>query len=136
MKDIIKAKISQLYNQNRVKKYEITHEGLLRFSSVKPRAQELFIDLLNYTSNTMSLDSVIIQKTYQELNFSSFGNFHRYRKELVDRELIFCQGNCYYINPIYVNYYSRRQQEFLFGLFKLKKNIKVKMNKPRLIKVI
>jgi hypothetical protein len=91
MKDIIKAKISQLYNQNRVKKYEITHEGLLRFSSVKPRAQELFIDLLNYTSNTMSLDSVIIQKTYQELNFSSFGNFHILSGQLLLHKSHLCQ---------------------------------------------
>lgn len=135
MNNIVKLKTTQLYNQGKVKKYEITYEGLLRFISVKPRSQELFLDLLNCITHHSNIDAVIIKRTYKELGFNSFGNFSKYRKELIDVQLIYFEENSYYVNPLYVNYYTRRQQAYFFGLFKIKKNIKVKMNKPKLVRV-
>ncbi len=136
MINIIKLQTTRLYNQSKVRKYEITHEGLVLFASIKPRAQELFIELLNRIRYNIDISSILIECTYKDLGFNSRRNFLRYRQELIECEFIFVKKNTFYINPLLVNYYTRRQRDYFFNLFSIKKNINIVMNVPKLIKVM
>lgn len=135
MKEIIKRQTSILNNQTKTRKYQFTHEGIIRFASVKPRAQQLMITLLECIGYNTDINAVIIQKTYKDLGFNSFANFQKYRDELVNADLLFFDKKEYYVNPVHINYYTRRQKDHFFSLFNLKKQQKVVMSIPTLVKV-
>lgn len=135
MNDIIKFYTKKLYRQSHTKRYEITHEGLELLFSLKPRSQELFLDLLQRIGHSNTFDDILIECTYKDLGFNSFGNFSRYRSELASRKLLFFENNKYFINPAYVDFYTRRQKEFFLKLFNIKKTINVTMKVPPRLKV-
>ena len=125
-----------LYKQTNVKKYTITHEGLELLISAKGRSQELFLDILYRIGYENKLDAIIVECNYKDLSFKSHSNFRKYRDELVQRDLLFYEKNQFYVNPIYFNFYTRRQQNFFFKLFSIKTEIKVLMKEPVLLKVM
>lgn len=136
MNKIVRKQTALLYNQKGVRKYEFTMDGLIKFSEIKPRSQQLLIDLLAFVGHNCSVGDVIIQVTYKDLAFTSFANFSKYRQELIDSRLLFYKDNVYFINPCYINYYTRRQKEYFLKLFKLKKEIPVTMTDPKLFKIV
>ena len=78
------------------------------------------------------LESITIEVSYQDLGFKSFPNFSRYRNELISERLLFYKDSMYFVNPCYINYLNRRQQDYFFKLFKLKKSKPVRMLDPKL----
>lgn len=136
MKKIIKLQTTRLYNQSNIRRFEFTEQGLSLFISVKPRAQELLLDLLTLVSRNIDIDSVVVHINAKDLGFSSNSNLRKYRNELIERGLVFYDNNDYYINPVHINYYTRRQRDYFFRLFRLKSDIKVTMNNPTLIKMV
>lgn len=133
MLDIIKRQTTTLSKQSGIRKYEITKDGLSKLISVKPRAQKLLIDILNRTTSQNSIDAIVIEMTYKDLGFKSYSNWKRYKNELIIQRLLFEDGNKYYVNPCFINYYSRRQKDFFFRLFNIKKNLVVM--KPPALKI-
>lgn len=132
MKSTIKQRITYLFKQKNVRKYSITHQGLLKFSTIKPRSQELLLQLLELIGSSSSINSITIEVSYKDLGFKSFSNFIRYRNELTEQRLLFYRNNVYFVNPCYINYLSRRQTEYFYRMFKLRKSNEVVMNIPTL----
>ena len=97
---------------------------------LRPRTQELLLDILNLIGRSSDVNSVIINLSYDELGFKDRSNFSKYKKDLIDEKLLFQKGQEYFVNPCYVNYYTRRQQDYFFKLFGLIKT-KVTMNEPK-----
>lgn len=136
MNRIIKRQITNLYNQSKIRKYKITHDGLCLIIKLKPRAQELLKDMLMLLKNNCDYESLIFKVSYIDMHFDDYSNFAKYRNELVKSRLLFYKDNNYYINPCYINFYSRRQTSFLFGLFKLKTERKVIMTDPTELRLV
>jgi hypothetical protein len=136
MKSIIKKRIGFLYKQHNVRKYEITHLGLVRFSSLKPRSQVLLIDMLSLIKTSLDIEQIVFKINWKDLGFNSRQNFYLYRDELIKEHMLFCKNGDYFVNPCFINYLNRRQRTYFFNLFKLKQIEKtVKMNPP-LFKVV
>jgi hypothetical protein len=132
MRSIIKKRIGFLYRQHNVRKYEITHVGLVRFAKLKPRSQTLIIDMLSLIKPSLDLDHIVFDINWKDLGFNSRQNFYIYRDELIKENMLFMKNNRYFVNPCFINYLNRRQRTFFFGLFKLKEQEnRVTMNPPR-----
>ena len=126
----IKTRLNQLFKRTSVRKYEITHQGLLIFTNLKPRSQKLFVQLLNEIKFDCNINAIIIEKTHKELGFDSFSNYSKYKQELVDNKLIIYERNSIFINPMYVNYFKKRQLDYFYAMFEIRKDIKVRMEIP------
>ena len=131
----IKLQTSRLYAQKSTRSFNISLNALSEFTELKSRSQQMLIDILSLVGFESNIDSLTVEISYQELGFSSYSNMRKYRKELIDKRWLFNNKNEYYINPCKINYYTRRQQQFLFGLFKINKN-KVVMNEPKIIRMV
>lgn len=136
MKNIIRKKTANLYLQKGVRKYEFTLDGLNKFVSLSKRSQQIIVDILHYVGYKYTIDSITVEISYKELGFKSYSNLRKYRKELVDSELIYHDDNKYFINPCYINFYTRRQKEYFFKYFGIKKDTPVVMNDPTVIKFV
>jgi len=133
MKNIIKRQIITLSKQKNIKKYSITHDGLCLILKLKPRAQQLLLDILSKMETANSIESLTVSLNYHDLGFDSCSNFRRYRNDLIQCRLIFYKDNLYYINPCYINRHTRRLQEYLFRKFNLIKSKPVVMTDPALM---
>lgn len=111
-----------LYNQ-KGKKYTITHDGLVRFNELPTGSRELLLKLLTLIDHKCDVESFIFKVKIQEIGYSDHSNFYRARKPLIDREFIFCENGKYIVNPDMINYYSRRQLDYVYKHFKIKKEI-------------
>ncbi len=136
MLNIIRTSTRLLHKQSNTKKYSITHDGLELLVSSSKRSQELFLDILYRIEQSNQIDAIIIKVSFKELGFNSYSNLRKYRNELTDRDLLYYEKNQYYVNPVYFNFYTRRQQNFFFRFFNIKKDIKVKMEKPCVLEVV
>lgn len=135
MNRTIKRQISNLYKQTNVRKYSITHEGLHIIFKLKPRSQQLLKSMLGLLQNNCKYESLTLEISYYDMGFDDQSNFIKYRNELVKSRLIFFEGNKYFINPCYINFYSRRQTEWLFGLFSLTTVKPVVMTDPTKLRI-
>ena len=123
MKKTIKAQTRRLFNQKNVRKYEFTQDGLQRFIALRPRAQQMLVDILNYIGHETSLEALVVNLSSFELGFNSTTNMISYRNELIENRFVFYDRKYgYYVNPCFVNYYTRRQKEYLNVFFSIKKN--------------
>lgn len=130
MLKIIKEQTKRFFNQQTdIKKYTITHAGMEIISSLTSNELKLFTHLLNFTNNNPDISGVIIECSYKSLGFNDFSNFNKCRKKLMQTRLIFYDKNEYYINPVYVSYYSTSQKNFLKRLFNYSKPKKTNIKK-------
>lgn len=136
MERIIKRQITNLYKQKRVRKYSITHEGLCLFIKLRPRTQELLKDMLLLLQNNCDTDSLTLNISSFDMGFDDRSNFSKCKKELIKSRLLFFKENEYFINPCYINFYSMKQMNFLFGLFKLKSTKRVIMTDPKYLRLV
>lgn len=136
MNSIIKRQISNLYKQTKVRKYTITHEGLVLIFKLKPRSQELLKNMLSLLQNNCDYDSLTLEISYYDMGFDDQSNFIKYRRDLIKSRLVFFKNNRYFINPCYINFYSRRQTQWLFGLFKLTSVKEVVMSDPTKLRLV
>ena len=132
MKNIIRQRVTYLFKQKNVRKYSVTHQGLLKIIALKPRTQLLLADMLALIGSSSSITALTIEVNYKDLGFRDFRNFSRYRNELIDERLLFFKDNVYFVNPCYINYFTRRQKDYFFKLFKLKSIKPVVMSIPKL----
>ncbi len=130
MKDIIRRRTTSLYKQKKVKRYVITELGLTKLLSLKPRSQQLLLDIIKRINQGYTIDSLIVKVSHTELGFKYYANFQRARQGILDQYLMYYKDGMYYVNPCYINYYTRRQSECFFKLFGLKKDISVIMLDP------
>lgn len=136
MLKIIKEQTLRFFNQKpTIKKYIITHAGMKLISTLTPNEMKLFINLLNFSNNHSDISGIIIEHSYNELGFNDFSNFNKCRKNLQKTRLIFYSKNEYYINPVYVSYYTTSQKNFLKRLFNYKTTKKIP-NKNISLKII
>ena len=129
---IIKKQTTLLYNQTNVRKFEITEAGLSRIFAVKPRAQQLLFDILVHIGYRTTIEDIIVKMTYRELGFNSYQNWKRYKNELVEQDLLYEEDGEYFVNPVFINFYTRRQAQFLFNWYGVKKQERVTMTIPKL----
>lgn len=133
MLKIIKEQTKRFLNQaNTIKKYVITHAGMEIISTLTPNESKLFLKLLNLSNQNADISGIVLECTYSQLGFNDFSNFNKCRKSLQETRLIFFEKNEYYINPVYVCYYSTSQKNFLKRLFNVSKTKKIKLNKVSL----
>lgn len=133
---VIKRQLTSLSKQKYIRKYSITHEGLRILFSIKPRSQKLLLELLLQVSNSSDVDSMTIKSDFIQLGYSSSSNFYRDRKELVKSRLLFYENEEYYINPCYINFYSKRQMDYFFTFFKIKEKKRVTMIDPTSLRLV
>lgn len=129
---IMKQRFSYLYSQKNLRKYEITHLGLIRFSKLKPRSQTLLIDMLSMIKMSLDLDKIVFSGTYKDFGFKSRQNFYVYRDELIKEHMLFYKDDRYFVNPCFINFLNRRQQTFFFNMFGFKTKERVVMTPPSL----
>ncbi len=130
MKDIIKRRTTSLYKQTKVKRYVITELGLTKILSLSPRSQQLLLDIIKRINQGYTIDSLTVKVSYVQLGFKNYQNLHRARKEILEQYLMYYKDGMYYVNPCYINYYTRRQSEYFFKFFGLKNDIAVIMLDP------
>jgi hypothetical protein len=130
LKDIIKRRTTSLYKQKGVKKYQITELGLHKIIKLKPRSQKLLLDIIKLINSTNDINSLTVKVSYKDLGFKYFGNFQKARQGILDECLMYYKDNQYFINPCYINHYTRRQKDFLFRWFGLTNEVPVIMIDP------
>lgn len=135
MKNIIRRCTAKLYKKSYYRKYEFTQKGLRLFITLKPRSQLLLTDILALTSKECNIQAVTVEFEIEDVGFPDYNNFRKYRKDITDSGLMFYKHGRYYVNPFYINYYSRRQSDYFFKLFKLRKEITVNLGDFELRKV-
>ena len=119
--DFLKIHTKSL-SQNYAKKYQVTLSGLRIFSGLRPRAQELFLDMLSRVGSGLSDGSLLVVGTYADFGFNSYQQFSRYRKELLDRSLIEHGNGGYCLNPNFIIYYSKQQRNHFYKIFGITKD--------------
>ena len=122
MKKKLKEFTDYLYNQ-KGKKYTITHDGLKQFSELPKASQELLLKMLTCIKHQCDMNAFIITVDISKLGFNNATYFYRVRKPLIDRGFICCENKQFIINPYMINYYSRRQLEYVYKLFGINQEI-------------
>ena len=94
----------------RSRKYTFTREGLVLFQEMKPNSQKLFINMLDM----LQVGMTSVSFRHDDVGYSNYRFFSRYRKEILDRNLVHQDGDVYTINPKYVDYLSKKLKEELY----------------------
>lgn len=122
----IKKYLSQSYDSSS-RKFELTYESMIAFNGLRRRSADLLIEMLSRVRPGFNPEDLVVTGDYKAFAFNHKQHFTRARKELVDAGFIVYEGQDHYVNPVMIGYNSRRQLDFFYKFFGIKKEIAVNL---------
>ena len=114
---------------DRVRKFEFTLHSVDVYATTSKRARQLLKDIIAKVRSGCDLESLVVTGTYKDFRYDYAPHFTKDRKELVTNGFIIMDKQEMFVNPVMINYLSRRQVDWLEAYFKLKKIIPVHLSK-------
>lgn len=96
-----------------VRKYSISLPAMELYGDLSKNARGLLNILLEKIGSGSDMESIVVTGTYHDLGYEDKTYFYRARKELVKIGFISYHEQDHFVNPVYVDYLSRRQRDYL-----------------------